>query len=369
MNRRTALSLLCAAWGMASLQAHAAAPSEAVTRRAWYTVNPTTMTMKMALPPGLPKNLPFNLPGLDGAPKKSLNMGLWSPQTAPAGAKAEADVPEGLKVGKTIPLPVDNFTLPKVEDQQFRMSYYYGCATAVPAGQPVTYTLDSWTKQMGDFKGSTAAPRDPKISALPKEASAKGTYALRSYAGNVTTDLPAELDFLDPVNLVAPQPGDPLDPSKTILVAWEKVPRAKGYLVTAVGMKGESGDQAVMWWSAGDPKFGMVQRSGQWNDVSLADRIKRGWLLGPDVLRCNIPAGIFKAGSPITVSVTAMGDEKIVTQRYDAATKTNVPLIPAVSISPQSITTVMVGMPGVGGVVVEDSGDGEDEDREENEDN
>jgi hypothetical protein len=349
MTRRTVLSLLCAVAGLASLRASAA---DAPARRAWFTLNPTTMSVKMALPPGIPKEVADKIPGLNGAPKRMLNIGLTSPQTAPNDAKAAVGVPEGLGVGKTVSLQIESLELPKETDRQFKTSYYFGCNTAVPAGQPITYTLDAWTKQVGDLKGSYGAATEPKLMDLPKTVSAKGAYTLTSYAGNVTATIPAELDFLDPVELLSPKPEDPLDVTQPLLVSWNKVPRAKGYLVMAMGMP-LGGDQGgVMWWSAGDPKFGMFgmqTRNNVESDVALADRIKRGWYLGPDVTKCSIPAGIFKEGSPVNVSVTALGDEKLITQRYDEATKTNVPLVPAVNISPQSTASVMLGLPGPAG--------------------
>lgn len=362
MNRRTVLAGLCIAGCTASLPVFAAPAAESPLRRAWLTLNPTTLTMKMALPPGLPKNLPISIPGLDGAPKRTLQVSLWTPQSAPAGAKAEVDVPEGLKIGKTLPLAIENLNLPAETDRQFKMSYYFGCATTLPAGQPVTYNLDSLTKQVGDLKGSSASPTEKRLHELPKDAAARGGYALRSYAGNVSTEIPAELDFMEPVEVLSPQPGDPIDTSQTILVSWNKVPRAKAYLVSAVGMKagGTGEDQSAIWMSAGDPAFGMIYRTRNPNDVTFADRVKKGWYLGPDATRCNIPAGIFKAGSPLTVTVSAIGDEKVVTHRYDEATKTNVPISPAITISPNSTTTVMVGLPGFGGLEGLDLGDDDD---------
>jgi hypothetical protein len=339
MNSRLVSTLLLLSAGFGALAAYAA---ESASGGAWFSLTPTTVTMPSVELFGAP---PSETASRMALPKHSLQAGLWASGEVPPHATAELETPKGLMDGSPISLRVGQFLpAPASLDPRFKTRYYYGSGEKVKSGQPFEFTSEAWNKISASGKGSIALLPDGLLADLPDTASAKGTYALHSDWGDASAEIAPAQDFLDPVEIASPKPGERPDTSQPLSVSWRKVARAKAYLVSAFGSaKAGTDGERVMWLSASDPRVAMHSR-GRWGEEgSLSDAINRGWYLGASVTHCTIPAGIFAQGTPVTITVTAFGEE---TRRTNGdGTAKSAASAPSVVIAPQSVTTVIVGLP------------------------
>jgi hypothetical protein len=277
-------------------------------------------------------------PGLESAPRRSVGLGLWAPGQADAKARAEVDVPEALKVGRTLPLVVKATEAPPELKDTPRAKVYCGCGPKIASGQPTMLTLADMVKRSDSWKGISGLPKDPKLNRIPSDASAQGSYNIRSFAGNVGVSVGPSQDFLDPVDVLAPMPGAKVNGDAPLRVAWKKVPRARAYLVVALGT--DSSNQTVLWFSSTSSPWPPAPESLRWSQGGLEDGIKKGLYLGADTTECLVPAGIFGKSGPMTVGVTALGDVRVTQALPDG---TALPV--STAVTPQSSTLVIVSLP------------------------
>ena len=82
------------------------------------------------------------------------------------------------------------------------------------------------------------------------------------------------------------------DPSQSIRLAWQPVPRAAAYHLHAMGM---AGDDMVLWSSAdnGDAGLGLFDYL---TETTATKWVKDKVLLSPETTQCAVPQGIFAGG-------------------------------------------------------------------------
>ncbi|MDH7601651.1 MAG: hypothetical protein QHI38_05835 [Armatimonadota bacterium] len=282
------------------------------------TVFIIAVTTSRMIFPGVPPVLPApDAPKLTSPPAaRTISFDLFSGAKATYLSKVEVQVPEGLKVANPVRLILDleRKSLSEPEQQasssKFVVKQYWGSAEEVPAGQPRVYMSDQLPvvespRSLPDtsyayWPASTAEP-------LAEDASAVGTYVLTSdYCGRAQITLDSLYDFLAPIDLVGTPRKADLD--KPVKITWKSVPRALGYLVTAVG---GSSAESITWTSSSDPALAETLEHRPWTREEIADLIEKKVLLPSYCVSCTIPAGIFKGSSSVFVSIMAFGPDKI----------------------------------------------------------
>lgn len=284
------------------------------------TVFVITITTLRMIFPGIPGAF---VPGEglkeDEAPStRVLAMDLWSDREAGAQAKAEVTVPLGLKVGEKVILQMDRAYpgagLAEDDKAESRprvvMKSYWGCAEAVPEGQPrITSSTDAdaATQPPTHPQGSYAYWPASSMREFEPDITAPGAYGLTTnYAGNTSIALGSEQDFLPAVELVGAERK--YDLAKPVKVRWKAVPGARAYLVHAYG---GNGAESITWTSstALDAAAGLEERPITREE--MARLIERKVLLPASATSCTIPAGIFRGAVGVILSVTAIGTDKV----------------------------------------------------------
>jgi len=249
------------------------------------------------------------------AASRSITMDLYCDRELPGNAKVIVDVPEGLKVGKSVKLTVDlsptpssgtapakpNDSAPKV-----RRYAYWGCGEAIAPGQPTDCdSAGAVTADTLPEKGYAFWPgfEDKPIAG---DAKAAGDYKLNSeQCGGTALTLEKDQDFLAGLELIdLPQQ---IDLAKSISVKWKPIPNAVAYYVAAYG---GSSEFSISWSSSSKPGAteGLDQRP--LSEAEIKTMIEQSTLIPPTVTSCAIPAGIFKSSRGAMLMVTALGRDK-----------------------------------------------------------
>ncbi len=238
-----------------------------------------------ALPPGVDMSKLADMPGMEqlmgmGAPKRKLDVRLWSPGLAPDSATAAIAPPKGLKQGDKLDLEIYRPKAEKVGgttgegeapaqagSTDFTIKYYWGSSATVKPGQPKVIKMSSMTadqkrvmKESSQKSGASSYfykpdwttaywPTKKQPGRIAKDAVLPGSYALTtSYTGNVTIDCPANVDFLGPIDMIAPSMEEKVDLEKAIKFEWKPIPNLLGSRASIFGMEGKS--TLIIWSSA-----------------------------------------------------------------------------------------------------------------------
>lgn len=338
-----------------------------------YVVSVTTNNMII---PGLEDlaklggQLPPQLAGMFGA-QRLLQLNLRTPGAAPQGATAKHEIPDGLKLGKDLPLEITRPTAgaagggsapDKLPD--FSMKIYWGCGDDIKQGQPKVMDAKSIEASMRDAlrqgqqamtmrpgKGRPAAARVgdaeatiaywPNASGRPtviaKEASLVGAHALRSsYAGNAEFAIDKPLDFMEAVSFTSPKSGDAPDFGKPTKLAWNRIAGATGYGLMAMSSP-DTGKTLIMWWSSSSSVY---SEGGVPVDFTPPDRVASligsGIVLPPDTNACTIPRNAFKGCDAVMVQLVAYGPVRTFAQPQQTPVRVQV----------KSTGMLMLGGPG-----------------------
>lgn len=296
-----------------------------------------------------------------GMPGQYLDIALVN--KARPGADAEQAVPEGLKLGPSLPLrPTPVPPSPETDisgagigdgngDSTSRILLYWGCGTEVRPGQPreirITtrngkVTIDG--KMMDErYQASSSVSAGPTVATWPNKVHGKQVPDKASLVGGhrvtgagVPDSLRFELqqvhDFMPTLQVAG---KGSLDDGMTW--NWQPVDRANGYFLTAVGTRN---DATVMWSSADVPDAGMGL-IGYVDDARVARWIREKVVLAPQVQSCAMPREAFAGGSGM-LSMVAYGPER---HLQDA------PKNPKWNVRVRTKSTAMVPM-GMGGAGV-----------------
>ena len=232
------------------------------------------------------------------------------------GVEASQSIPPGMRMGESLPLippraqptQTEPGEVPREYQQQQpkgRILLYWGCGSAVRAGQP--RVIDLARAKPSDyaqaFAGRAVPDRGPRVGpayalypnernqvSLSRDSSVVGEHQVRGdgVPASMKFTLGAAQDLMPAIDLRTT--GKPQDSMGT---SWQPVRNARAYYLHAMS---QSGDDLVMWSSAETPDTGM----GLFDYLPNAtiDRwVKERVLLPADAMQCAIPKGIFAAGA------------------------------------------------------------------------
>jgi len=294
--------------------------------RYWMSVETNNMSM-----PGMQGEI-ADMSGLFGGfgqTKKSLYLKLVSPHKAFSEPQANHDIPEGMKMGKTLPLispqkekAVLDDTL-EYEKPRLRMLIYWGCGEKVRQGQPriidtEKMTLEEFGKAMKSRGPSPQYPPAPrsgwiysewpnikKREEVKKDSSLIGEHLVH---GNYLPDaikfkISEKHDFMAPVEFTSVKGNR----SKGFQFAWKTIPTATGYFA-AVNSNNEKTGEMIVWTSSEvyDTGWGLMDYLSN-EDVKRF--LKEKVIMPADATSCTVPAGIFNDASGLALQFIAYGSE------------------------------------------------------------
>ncbi len=251
---------------------------------------------------------------------RSLTLDLMSNAKAGPNATAQVSLPPGLKADGPASVTINRSKKAAQTSvskggsgAKYVYKSYWGCADAVPAGQPKS--IDSSSIANSGAAKTPSAQASPYASyaswqggakPVAEEAAAQGAYTLTTnYCGSTSINLDKEQNFLDPIRLIGM--GDKIDLTKPVTIKWKPIPHAVAYLVTAVG---GSEKESIAWTSSSDPQMSAGFGYKPVSKDDLATYTGKKILLPADATSCTIPAGIFKSVDSAFLTVTALGIDK-----------------------------------------------------------
>lgn len=231
------------------------------------------------------------------------NLKLVAPQAAPGKPPADDDAVEER-----------DYERPKG-----KIYLYWGCGDTVRAGQP--RVLDVSTASAQDFQkffvsrratrrgahsaaGRPSWPNPTDARMVPDSASLVGDHAFsgQGVPESFKFAIGAAQDLMPAIQLRQADAGG------ATTLAWNALPTARAYFITAMGAKGGGQNEAVFWTSSEQPDTGMGLVDYQTNPA--IDRwLKEGVLLAPSVTQCAVPKGIFGDGGGAMLRMIAYGSE------------------------------------------------------------
>lgn len=252
----------------------------------------------------------------------------------------------------------DSVVEPEAEQPRGRILLYWGCGSAVRAGQPKV--LDMATASAADLSrfyvsrratqrgahqtvGRPVWPSQPDSRMVPANASLVGEH---SFGG---TGLPegfrfqiaAAQDLMPALNLQTQ------DSAGATQLNWTGAPTARAYFATA--MKSNEKGEMVLWTSSEQPDTGMGLVDYQTN--AAVDRwLREKVLLAPATTTCTVPKGVLGAEGAM-LRVIAYGSEiNLVHPPRPADPKAPWEPVWAAKVRVKSVASAMPGMTGMTGM-------------------
>jgi hypothetical protein len=307
----------------------------------------------------IPKEFLDKMPNIDlmmGKPQMTLNVRLWSPGLAPPDATAWLAPPSGLKQGPRLDLDLyrPQPVTPGEEGQpgpggepgmppEFTIKIYWGSSETVKPGQPKIITFGGTTPEnraemqkqaramqamgqmlssMGPGGGRRGAaggdysykpdwttgywPTDKQPGKIAQDASLVGTFALTSFCGSVSLDVPSNVTFLAPIDLVSPDLAEMPALDGSLHLEWKTIPNLLGIHGMLMGMEGKS--TMILWLSSEvltDETTGL-----DWDYLQMAqvrDLVEKTVLMKGDNTKATVPAGIFKNCDMVMMQMIGYG--------------------------------------------------------------
>ncbi len=248
-------------------------------------------------------------------------------RTRPQGIQAVQAIPQGMRLGPSLPLEPVRATPPAasggpgepgaMEQPKGRVLLYWGCGTDVRAGQPRVVDFSKATPQewgavlQGRFapeRGATAQPghsiwpNDNDRRAVPDGASLQGDHVITGdgVPAGFRFALGSNQDLMPAIELATQG-----DPQGSISLRWRTIPTARAYFISALGAKD---NDFIIWSSSELPEAGL----GLLDYLSNAnverwtgDRV----LLPSTATLCAVPRGIFAGTDGAFVRMIAYGQE------------------------------------------------------------
>lgn len=267
-----------------------------------------------------------------GGDNYMLDLRLTSATPAPTQPeKGDHFMPPAAKMGKSVPLlgdapgkpvkPDRDYEQYKMEKPKGRLLMFWGCNTKAPKGQP--FIIDfakmptaqmpaNMPAQMRGYRASAAA-RDANAAWWPNGSNGKQPRSGSSLRGEhrVASAFTPEIKFSVANDYMASLNVRPTEQLGAILLGWNAVPTATGYVAWAMGgmeRAGQGGD-LVMWTSANarDNGVGMDWLS----PAEVQRQIAAGNIMPPTKTNCAIPAEAkAAAGGMMFGSMNAFGPEE-----------------------------------------------------------
>lgn len=278
---------------------------------------------------------------------RSMDLRLTSPAELPASYEADHIVPETMGIGPQLPLRGERRAGGSggggdPGEPDGRVLIYWGCAATVGKGQPEVIDFRALTGKVppeiaamarqsrsqgkSGSEGSSLPPRtilwpggDPNFRGLASNASAVGEHSVKTnfMKDEIRYKVTPAIDFLDPMNLKARAENL----KAAIPLAWDAVPRVRGWDLQAVGSAGEK--EVVIW---------------------LADRNKSP-MLPASQRECTIPEGIFAKSEAAMANGVAHGPVQGFSYPPQPPGEKKLPLIWSATVRVTGHDMAILGMP------------------------
>lgn len=227
---------------------------------------------------------------------RSLTAYFHTALRAPTGCTASLELPQGLGVGSTVPMQVENIES-STNTAESEVLHFWGCSPRIARGQPKSgLPKGAFTREYTE--GSTGMADPTKLATVPASASSQGQYRAHvSYLGDASLTFASAQDFLEPLVLHEPSTVN-ADFAGPVTLSWNRVARAVGYQISASGHN--AAGTAVVWENA--------RNSSEWRSKGVTAATRAGKLIPGDQTTCVIPARIFAKG-PVLLNITALSLE------------------------------------------------------------
>lgn len=255
-----------------------------------------------------------------GEAQHELYLRLGSQQQPADGPRADHLMPEGARLGRSVPLVTpraapagEEDTIPgpqSGERPRGRLLIFWGCGARAGAGQPVIIDFERMAAgQVPPGLFSAAAPRDRSVTFAnsrtygdwPNERSRTRVSPQSSILGahriasNYSPEIAFSLsqDFMPALTATSSE-----QPGGVVQIGWNLIPEATGYYAWTMGFRGapgggEGGD--MVWWSSSaTQQFG----GALWDWIApgaVADLIRQRVVMPPTQQSCLIPAEVKQA--------------------------------------------------------------------------
>lgn len=342
-----------------------------------YTIDAGTSSGMMAMASGGRGGLGAALGMMRGGNQVAheLILRLGSTRAATGDPKADHFLPSGARLGASVPLesprrgPAPRGREEPVQGQsqlpEGRLLLFWGCGEHAGPGQPVVIDFsrlargevpaglyaqslnlpDDWSIEPGNSTTYGDWPNARDARPVPADASLLGGHRIASnYAPEISFTLAD--DFMPALEAS----GRDM-PSGAVGLSWGALPKATGYYAWAIGAGGDGNSRDMVWWtSSSTQQFGGPM--SDWISPSTAARlVQAGTVMPPSQTNCTIPAEVRSAGGAMLMTqLFAYGPQASFAyppRPEDARTPWRPEWIARVRF--RANTSVMVGMPGMGG--------------------
>ena len=265
------------------------------------------------------------LTGGGGGPGHSLLLRLGS-SNAPTGGAAKADhfMPDGARLGKSVPLLADPIGEKEATDTferpKGRLRLFWGCGAKAGPGQPVVIDFSKLAPgqfppgffanlavDRGPTRGNSTTfgswPNRAKTKSLSGQSSLLGAHRI---AGNYSPEIAFTLnqDFMPPLQASANDLGGPAR------LSWRPVAGATGYFAMAFGGTGGPQGADVVWWVSSDSKQLGPDMTYWLSPATVARLITQKTVMPPSQTDCIVPAEVkAAAGDVMPTMLVAYGPE------------------------------------------------------------
>ncbi|HET9427204.1 MAG TPA: hypothetical protein VFO69_02485 [Allosphingosinicella sp.] len=210
---------------------------------------------------------------------------------------------------------------PQMERPRGRILVYWGCGDRARPGQP--FEIDLSRLAAGQippaFAQQSYRPMTPPSAAthptygewpnersqtvVPANASLVGNHLVRgNYSPEIRFALTPGQDFLAPVTLTSNSAAS----SGAVPVAWQPVPNARAWLLTAMGA---AQDGTMVMWSSSESQLSMMGMMDYLSQDEIARLLQQRVLLPAQTQQCTVPAEVAQRVQGAMLSVTAFGPE------------------------------------------------------------
>lgn len=325
------------------------------------------------------------LRGQGNQPVRELYLRLGSAQ-APAGeAKADHFLPDGTRLGASVPLLTPrtasgsrepyregNMQMPKG-----RLLLFWGCGEKAGPGQPVVIDFakmaqgqvppglysaavdaaEAWQVSAANARTFGEWPNERNNKAVPANASLLGAHRVASnYAPEIAFTLADDfMPALQPVSRDAA--------GGAVALSWNALPTATGYYASAIatGKDGGNANDMVWWSSSSTQQFGGPM--ADWLSPAAVRKLVAAKTVMPaSQTSCTIPAEVKAAGGPMLMTTLygygPQADFSYPARPAKAAANWQPDWIARVRFRANAM--VMHGMPG-GGMAAYGNDDGEED--------
>jgi hypothetical protein len=321
--------------------------------------------------------------GGSGQVARELTLRLGSSRTAAGAPKADHFMPPAAQLGPSVPLlsperatagEYTPGTIPQGQMPKGRLLLFWGCGEHAPKGQPVVIDFAKMAKGQVPpnlFAAGAGLPEDWQILASnsatygewPNTRDSKPVKANASLLGahKVVSTYAPEINFTLADDFMPPlQARSASLPSGASRLDWNALPKATGYYAWAMGAKsGGGGNPDMVWWSSSaSQQFGGAL-AGWLSPAAVAKLVAANTVMPATQTSCTIPA-----------EVKAAGGEVLMTQLFGYGPQADFAYPPRPAnakaawkpewiarVRFRSNTSLMLGMPGMGGTSTADAAD------------